>query len=871
MTWNRLKALSPAWRSRQERDMREELESLAAIAGRKEIGNVTLAIEDVRASWGWTRLESFAADIRYSFRTLRRQPAFVAVAVLSLALAIGANSAIFSFADAVLLRPPAVPDPSRLLDVTNATPDNLLEGMSCPDYRDLRDKNRSFAGLAAYRITTVAAAADPTAPAQIRFAVLVSDNFFPVIGVEPSPGRAFLREEANSPGRPVAVISHDFWQQQYGGEPSAVGRTLRLNGMRFTIVGITPKSFTGLDRFVNPSLYVPLGISQRLEAEPADPLEDRDRHELVVKGRLREGGTRTSAEAELKTLGAALAREYPKTNRHRRPAVRTELARRILQSPQLLALVKMLMGLVALILIIACSNVGNLLLTRGRARSREIAIRLSIGAGRSRIVRQLMTESLIVALAGGLAGVAFADGGVRFLETLSVPSDPPSFVGVQLDWRVVEFSLLAALVSCILFGLIPAWQTVRTDCVGALKQGGERTAGERRTLGRDVLVAGQIALAMVVLIATGMFLAGFRQMLVTRPDFRTDHLISMDTAPALVHYTPEQTRRFYHTLVDRVRNMAGVEQVAMAESIPLSPSQTILAVVPEGYQFPKGREKTIVFGGAVDARFFSAMQVAIVRGRAFTDDDRATSRRVAIVNQQFAKTYWPDQDPIGKRLRLDTPDGMAAEVVGVAKTGHYLTINEAPASYVYLPYEQNPRPRMTLIVQSAGDPAALARPLRGAVRSIDAGLPVFNLRTVATLYDSRASGTWLQLFEIVGTMGLIGLAMASTGLYGLVAYTVSRRAKELGIRVALGAGRREVIWLVEKRGLILASAGILAGGTLTAAAIPVLSAAFFGLGSTSPTVYALIPLGLLAVSAAASYLPARRAAGLDPLMALRNE
>ncbi|MBZ5593775.1 MAG: ABC transporter permease [Acidobacteriia bacterium] len=870
MIWNRLKYLWPAWRRRQERDMREELESLTAIAGSKELGNLTLAIEDARATWGWTWLESIVADIRYALRTLRSQPAFVAVAVLSLALAIGANSAIFSLADALLLRPLPVPNPSALFDVTSTTPDNAFEGMSFPDYRDLREQSRSFAGLAAYRLTTLAATTNPAAPGQVRFAVLVSDNFFPVVGVAPSAGRAFLPDEANAPGQAVAVISYDFWRQ-YSGEQSAIGSSLRLNGIVFTIIGIAPESFTGLDRFVRPSIYVPLGMSQRLGGELANPLEDRGRHELTVKGRLSTGSSRESAQAELAAIGAALEREYPKTNRNRHPAVRTELQRRIQQTPQMLALIKMLMGLVGLILIIACSNLANLLLARARARGREIAIRLSIGAGRGRLVRQLMTESFIVALFGGAVGLFFTYGGIALLQTLDVPSEPPTPLGVQMDWRVVQFSILAAFSSCVFFGLAPAWRTVRMDFVNALKDGGHGASGQRRTLARDVLVAGQIALAMVVLIAAGMFLAGFRKMLVLTPDFRTDHVISMDTVPALIHYSPEQTMAFYRQLVDQVRTMAGVRAVAMTESLPLSPSQSSVTVVPEGYQFPKGREKELEFGAAVDAGYFSTMNVEIQRGRAFTDDDRASSRRVAIVNQQFAKTYWPGQDPIGKRIRLDKPDGPVAEVVGVAKTGHYLFVNETPAPYVYLPYEQNPRSQMTLIVLSAGNPRELAAPLRELVRSIDANLPVFNLRPVARLYESRATGTWLQFFQMVGTMGVIGLALATTGLYGLVAYTVSRRVKEFGIRVALGASRRDVVWLVERRGLILAGAGIAIGGGLTAVAVPMLSAGFFGLGASPPAVYALVPLGLLIVSAAASYLPARRAAGLDPLRSLRNE
>jgi predicted permease len=870
MIRTRLKYLWPSRRRREEQEIREELDSLAAIAGRKELGNLTLAMEDARATWGWTWVEGFLKDFRYALRALRRQPAFVAVAVLSLALAIGANSAIFSFADALLLRPLPVPDPSAVFDVSSTTPDNPFEGISFPDYRDLRGKSRSFAGLVAYRLATVAAAPGPVAPARVRLAMLVSGNFFPVLGVAPASGRAFRPEEANAPGQPVAIISDDLWRQ-YGDDPSVIGSTLRINGIVFTIIGITPKSFTGLERFSRPSIYLPLGMSQRLEAAPANPLEDRGRHDLVVKGRLAEGSTQASAQAELAIIGTALEREYPKTNRNRRPAVRTELQRRIQQTPQLLALIEMLMGLVGLILIIACSNLANLLLARAGARTREIAIRLSIGAGRRRLVRQLMVESFLVALSGGAVGLFFAYGGILLLQTLSVPSEPPSVLAVELDWRVVQFSLLVALVSCIFFGLAPAWQTVRMNFAGALKTGGHGLSGERRSLTRDLLVVGQIALAMLVLIAAGKFLGGFRKMLVTPPGFRTDHVISMDTAPALVHYAPRQTYDFYHRLVDRARAMAGVEDVAMTESLPLSPSQTTVTVVPEGYQMPKGREKTVVFGAAVDASYFRVMNVDIVRGRAFTEDDRAGSSRVAIVNQQFAKQYWPGQDPIGKRLRLDTPAGPATQVVGVAKTGHYLLVNEAPAPFVYLPYEQITRDRMTLVVQSAGDPAELAGPLREAVRAIDANLPVFNLRTVATLYESRATGTWMQFFQMVGTMGCIGLALAMTGLYGLVAYMANCRVKEFGIRVALGASRRDVVWLIERRGLILAGIGIAIGVALTAAATPALAAGFLGLGSSSPGVYTLVSIGLLTVSAAASFVPARRAAGLDPLRAIRNE
>ena len=869
--WTRLQHLSPARRRREESEMQEELESLVDLAGRGELGNLTLAMEDARATWSWTSLENLARDVRFSLRMLRRQPAFIATAVLSLALAIGANSAIFSLADALLLHPLPVQNPSAVFDVANTTPDNRLEGMSFPDYRDLRARSRSFRGLLAHLVSTLAVGTNQLAPAQIRFVALVSDNFFDVAGVTPVVGRAFRPEEGAASAQAVAVLSYDFWRQNYSAAQSAIGGTLRLNGIAFTIIGVTPESFTGVERFVIPSVYVSLGMAQRLEALASDPLENRGQHNLVVKGRLAPGVSPASAQAELAVIGRDLEREYPLTNRNRHMALRTELQRRIQETPQLFALVKMLMGLVGLILVIACSNVANLLLVRGRARGREIAIRLSVGASRGRLVRQLMTESFILALAGAAAGLVTAYGGIRVLQTLSVPSDPPNVLSVQLDWRVVCFALLAALASCFFFGLVPAWQTARTDFVAALKSGNPSSSGSRRTFGRDLLVTVQIALAMVVLIAAGMFLAGFRSLLGKPPEYRTDHLISFDTAPAVVHYSPEQTKAFYRALVDRVSAMPGVAGVAITEALPLSPAQTVVTVVPQGYQFPNGREKVTVLGAAVDARFFQIMKIEIQRGRAFTADDRAGTRRVAVVNRQFANTYWPGQDPIGKRIRLDSPAGSSTEVVGVAKSGHYLAVNEAPASYVYLPYEQNPRPRLTLIVQSVGEAADLAASLREVVQSIDSSVPVFNLRTVATLYASRVTDTWLQLFQMVSAMGLIGLVLAASGLYGLIAYIVSRRIREFGIRVAVGARRRDVVWLVESRGLLLAVIGIAAGGALTAAVAPLLAAGFPGLGVPSPAAYIIVLLVLLIVSATASYVPARRAGSLDPLVALRNE
>ncbi len=851
--------------------MQRELEALSRDTGRRELGNLTLAAENARQTWHWTSFDGIWADLRYALRTFRRRPGFVAVAVLSLAGGIGANGAIFSFADAVIFHPLPVTRPNEVLNITNNTPGNPFEGVSYPDYRDLRAKSQLFAGIVAYRTAALGAAPGPDAPPRMRLAVLVSDNFFSALEVAPSRGRTFLPAEARQPGQPVAMLSHEFWQTEYAADPDVIGRRLRLNGVEVTIVGVTPPYFTGLDRFVRPSIYVPLAMSQRLAAAATDPLQDRGKRDLIVRGRLRPGATRESAQAELTAIGKDLARQYPKDDGNRHIAVRTELETRIQQSPQLLSLVTMMMGLTALVLIIACTNVANLLLARAGARSREMAIRLAIGAGRLRLVRQLITESLILAMLGGLAGLGLAYGGVRFFDTMSVPSDIPSTLGVQMDSRVVVFSMVAAMVSAVLFGLVPAIQTVRGSLTPALKAAGAAAGGRRRTMGRNALVVGQIALAMVLLIAVGMFVDAFRQMRVLDPGFRSDHRISFDTNPPALRYSADQSYNFYRKLTDGVRALPGVRSAALAESLPLSPRQTTLTVVPEGYRFLKGQDAATVFGGVFSAEYFQTMGVEIVRGRAFSPNDRKGSPLVAIVNQHFAATYWPNQDPIGKRLRIGGSEGPEAEVVGVARTGRYLVANEAPSSYVYLPYEQNRRPAMTMIVESAGDPSQLAAPLRELVRALDANLPVYNLRTVSYLVDQRARETWLQFLQMVTAVGLLGLTMATVGLYGLIAYSVSRRIPEIGVRMAIGATRWDVLRLILWQGLTLAAAGILIGGCVSVVAAPALAAGMGAVGKSSPGTSLAVAAALLVVSTSACYLPARRAAAIDPVRALRYE
>jgi predicted permease len=528
--------------------------------------------------------------------------------------------------------------------------------------------------------------------------------------------------------------------------------------------------------------------------------------------------------------------------------------------------------LAGLVVLIACANVANLMLARARSRSREIAIRLAIGAGRMRLVRQLLLESLLLALIGGVLGIGFGYLGIRFLRTIPIPGDLPVVLSVQLDQRMLWFTLFVAVGSALAFGIAPALQAAKTDVVPALKSAGLTSSARRRTLGRNILVVGQVALSVVLLVAAGMLIDGFQKALVLNPGFRTDHVMMMEFNTAFVRYNAEQSREFYRNLTDRARALPGVRSAALAESVPMSPGgQSQETVIPEGYQLPKGQESVTVFGESADEHFFDTMQIPVLRGRAFTAADKADSRRVAIVNQAFAEKYWPRQEAIGKRLQLNNGRGPVAEVVGVAKTGRYLFISEPPMPYVYLPYAQEPVTNMTIFVESMGDPAEIAAPMREIVRSLDANLPIYNSRTLSSFYQQRAIGVLRVILQTVLAMGVLGLVLALVGLYGLIAYSVSRRTQEIGIRMAIGGRKQDILRLVLRQGFVLSMIGIAIGFVASLGVRPILQLGLVGLGKPNPAVLVIVPVALLVVTMAACYMPARRASQIDPIRALRYE
>jgi predicted permease len=837
-------------------------------------GGVPQAMESLRDQRGLPWLDDGARDIRHAVRLLRANPVFTGVAVLSLALGIGANSATFSLADELLLRPLPIRDPGAVLNVSTDGSEEAFAGglMSYPNYRDLREHAQSFDGLVAYQMTTAAIAPSRDASRVMRMGTLVSDNFFSVLGVQLSLGRSLAPDEGRVPGRDaVVVLSDDYWRNTLGADAAALNRDLWINGVAFHIIGIAAPSFTGLEPPVRPAFYVPAAMAARLALVDSQALDARDARAFHVKGRLRAGVSRRGAQAELATLWSGLERQFPEANAHLSLAVRTELEQRTRSDPWDTFSIGLLAALVALVLIIACANVANLMLGRARARSREMALRLALGVSRSRLLRQLLTESLLLSLMGGGVGLLFAYGGIRFLQT--IPVGDQIVIAPQLDQRVLIFSLLAAFVSAALFGLAPARQSLTTDLVPALKASESVEPDRQRTIGRNALVIAQIAISMVLLIAAGMLVDGFRKAQVLDPGFRTDHLMMMSLDPALVRYTPEQTRTFYRTLLDRVRELPGVRSATLTSSVPFQPGDwESEAVVPEGYQFPPGQDSLTTFGSIVDEHYFETMGMRLVRGRPFAAADTAETRGVAIVNEEFARRFWPNQDPIGKRIRLPEARGAWLEVVGIAKTAKYTWIAEAPMPFVYLPFAQQRRTRMSLMVESAmPDAASLASPLRDAVLALDVSQPIAKLQTFSHLYQDRAIKLPTMVIQTVSAIGLLGLTLALVGLYGLVAYSVARRTREIGIRIAIGAATTDVLAMVLRQGLKLSLIGVGIGGLASLFIARMLSSALVGIGAPNPATYLIVPASLVCLTAVACYIPARRASRVDPLVALRYE
>jgi len=810
---------------------------------------------------------------------LAASPGFTSVAVLSLAIGIGANSAIFSFADALLLRPLPVARPGDVLTVGSRSSLGALNAASLvssyPDYVDIAGRSQTFEGLAAFTLLTAGFAADPTATPKLTMGMLVSRNLLSLMGVEPTIGRSFRAEEHQVPGRDaVVILGSALFEQAFASDAHVLGRTVRINGVPFTVIGVAPASFTGMSSAIRSDFFVPLMMSPQLNDDVrTGSLEARDARNLTLKGRLKPAVTQRQAQAELTAIAADLQRAYPATNKNRDLVVRTELQSRIAEDPPDAMMIAMLSTLAIAVLFVACGNVAGLLASRAPVRAREMALRLAIGAGRGRLVRQLLTESLIIAIAGGLLGLGIGYAGMRLFRHVEIPTDLPIVLAFRLDRRALLFSLAVAAASAIVFGLVPAIHASRTDLNAVMKAGEAVTPERRRRWGRGALVAGQVAAAVVVITVALFVYRGFSQQLAVGPGYRTDHLLMMRFDPRLVHYSEARSRLLFQQVSDRARDTPGVKTATMTSSIPMA-NGTFAAVTlaPEGFQFPPGQEDVTTLASMVDEYYFDTMGIPLLGGRGFTIRDDEHAPRVGVVNQHLAEHYWPGQNPLGKRFRLKDADNAWVEVVGVAKTSKYIFIAETPSDFVYLPHRQSRPTAMTLLAQFTGDPTATTAALRQVVRDVDVNMPIFDTRTMEELYRMRAISVFNVLIATVGGLGLMGLGLAVVGLYGLVAYAASRRTREIGIRMAIGATNLSVVRMVLRQGVALALTGLVVGLAASVGAGRLLRAAFpAGIDQQDVVSLALVAPAVLVVTMLAAYVPARRASRISPVQALRYE
>jgi predicted permease len=814
--------------------------------------------------------------MRYALRTLVKSPGFAAIAILSIALGVGLNTAMFSYVDAILLRPLPVADSGRIVAVNSTAPGTRLGNMSYPDYTDLRDRTRTLSALVCYDLIPMGISASREDAAQMDLGVMVSGNYFSGLGIDIPVGRGFRADEDVSTGKDlVAVISHAFWEREYGSDPAAIGRKVIVNGADFTVVGVAPDGFLGPEAYVVSDVYVPMhAYPQALPNSTRDFLEGRANRGLTLQGRLKSGVSIPEAHAELSTIARNLAEQYPDTNRSRTVTVLSYLSARFELDPTDSILALMLLAVSGLVLLIACANVANLLLARGTARAKEIAIRMAIGGSRWQLVRQFLTESLLLALAGGAAGLAVGYAGVRFLASIHLPSDFPLSFGVRMDTRLLVFGFAVAIATGLLCGLLPALRFTRSDLSSIIKasdSGPAKLFWRGRLAGRNVLVTAQLTLSVVLLIVSAFFVRGFGAAERMDSGFRLDHTLFFTIDAGMVRYDQAKARDFYRKLEDRLRDQPGIRDVAVASSIPYSNSQNSRKVIVDGYQTRPGEDAPSAWTYSVDEHYFPLMETPIVRGRAFDQRDTASSPRVVIVNETLAARAWPNRDPIGQRVRLNGPDSPLLEVTGVAKDGKYIYWAEPKQEAVWIPFSQDYNAQMKVIARTEGDPAAMAAAVRENVRALDADMPIVNLNTMNAHFQDRAMLGPRLIAQIVSAIGLVGLLLAVIGLYGVVAYAVGRRTREIGIRMAIGARPGDVLRMVLGQGLAFTLIGIALGLAIAQSASSFLRSFVIGVSPHDPLILIGVPAILAAVMMAACWLPARRASRIDPTRALRQE
>ncbi|MDT5156912.1 MAG: hypothetical protein QOC61_1808 [Acidobacteriota bacterium] len=822
-------------------------------------------------------MRTFLKDVRFGLRVLWKSKGFTAVAVVTLGLGIGVNTAIFSGVSAFVLRPlPGTSDPERLVSVFETPADGQggYNNMSYPDYLDYRAQTDVFDGVLAHEMVQAALGNDRE-QTDVAWGQIVTGNFFDVLKVRMQLGRGFLPEEDETPGtHPVVVLSHDLWRTRFGADRAIVGQTIQLNGHPFTVVGVARPEFTGAKWALGMKFWVPLMMKQQVLGGTNNWMTERGNHWLEMMARLKPTATNAQAGAALTAIAARLEGQYPAArNKNIRVLVVDEREGRWQDMAGVVRLSSGLaMAVVGLVLLVACANVANMMLARAVVRRKEIALRLALGAGRWRVIRQLLTESVMLSFAGGALGLLLAFWMTDALTTFFPSLAYQLVLDVSPDARALGFTLAVSLLTGIVFGLAPAFQTTKPDLVPVLKGESERAGRARRLSLRNALVVSQVALSLVVLVCAALFVQSFHNAKSIDPGFTTHDAVLVSVNPGLFGYTKEQGRDFYRRLAERVRAMPGVEAAAFVDKLPLGDSSNSWGpVYPAEQPVPPPGEGMDAFAETVGPGYFKAMRIPLVDGRDFGEQEReGVVPESVIINETLARRLWPGESAVGRRMGLGRDIADAVEVVGVARDTKVRTLGEGPRNMMYVSVDQTYRGGMTLVVSTPGEGAGVVSGLRQAVKELDARMPLYDVKTIE---QHLTWAFWAQNMAaaLASAFGLLALLLAGVGLYGVVAYTVARRTHEIGIRVALGAQARDILRLVLGQGMALTLVGLGAGLVGALALGRLLASLLYGVSPGDPATYILVALGLACVALLACLIPARRATKVDPMVALRYE
>jgi predicted permease len=813
-------------------------------------------------------METLWQDLRFGLRRLLKTPSFTIVAVMSLALGIGANTAIFSLVNTVLLRPLPVAQPEQIVAIYgtlhNGADDTLTSYLN---YKDFRDRSRDvFTGLLAYRFAPMSLSQGGNN--ERIWGYLASGNYFDVLGVKPLLGRFFTPEEDRTPGAsPVAVISYGCWQQRFAADPSVTGKTILLNNHPFTIIGVAPKNFTGTEVAYAPELWTPMMMARQIEPG-SEWLESRDSQNIFVIGRLNPGVSRAQAQSVMQAIMQELAHEYPNENE----GLGVRLLPPGLFIPSIrgavITFAVVMMAVVGLVLLIACINLANLLLARATERRKEIAIRLAVGASRARLVRQLLTESVLLAILGGALGLLFAVWINDFVTSIKLPTDIALVFDLRLDWRVLLFSFVLSLLTGIVFGLLPALQSSKPALIPALKDQAA-LGGFKRSRLRSALIIVQVALSLLLLIGAGLIVRSLQRAQSIRPGFNPENAVAMSFDVGLQGYSEAKGREFQKQVVERVKALPGVQSVTLTNNLPLSLDYNYTTIYIEGQPVMSSSNLPIAIPSRIGLNYFQTMGIGL-RGRDFTAQDDQKGARVAIVNETFMRRFFPGQDAIGKRFNFDGPNAPFWQIIGVAADGKYNSLGEDPKPFVYRSLLQNYDPSVTLVARTTTDPQTIIAAMRHEVQKLDPTLPLYDVKTLTEhmnvpLFPARMAAIAL------GSFGLLALALAAIGIYGVMSYSVASRTREIGIRLALGAQPRDVLKLIVGQGMSLALIGVSVGLLAAFAATRLLASLLYGVSATDALTFAGISFLLTAIALLACYIPAQRATKVDPIRALRYE